>query len=75
MNIPADSISLLTIAEAATIACVPQSTIRTWISRHHLASTRLSNGRVLVPERALLAYEQQRRRHTTPPQPHLQVQM
>jgi len=53
-------IGLLTIAEAAQIAEVTPSTIRVWIARHKLPTTRVL-GRVMVSELAFLDCEKARR--------------
>lgn len=53
-------IGLLTIAEAAEIAEVTPSTIRVWITRHKLPTTRVL-GRVMVSELAFLDCEKARR--------------
>jgi Helix-turn-helix domain len=53
-------IGLLTIAEAAQIAEVTPSTIRVWITRYELPTTRFF-GRVMVSELAFLDCEKGRR--------------
>jgi len=53
-------IGLLTIAEAAEIAEVTPSTIRVWIARHKLPTTRIQ-GRVMVSELAFYDCEKARR--------------
>ena len=56
-----DDIGLLTIAEAAAAMEVRQGTVRTWILRYTLPTTRLADGRVAVSERALMDCELSRR--------------
>ena len=53
-------IGLLTIAEAAQIAEVTPSTIRVWIARHKLPTTRVL-GQVMVSEMAFYDCEKARR--------------
>jgi hypothetical protein len=53
-------IGLLTIAEASEIAEVAPSTIRVWITRHKLPTTRVL-GQVMVSELAFLDCEKARR--------------
>jgi len=53
-------IGLLTIAEAAQIAEVTPSTIRVWITRHKLPTTR-ALGQVMLSELAFLDCEKARR--------------
>lgn len=52
-------IGLLTIAEAAQIAEVTPSTIRVWIARHKLPTTR-ALGQVMISELAFLDCEKER---------------
>jgi hypothetical protein len=54
---------LLTLAEAAEIAGFPVATIRVWIVRHNLPTTRLL-GQVMVSE--LEFYDCERARRNTP---------
>lgn len=56
------AIGLLTVAEAADVAGVAQGTIRSWIHRYGLPTTRSPEGLVLVAERDLLDCELGRRR-------------
>ena len=53
-------IGLLTLPEAAQIAGFPVATIRVWIWRHKLATTRIF-GQVMVSELAFLDCEKARR--------------
>jgi len=53
-------IGLLTIAEAAQIAEVTPSTIRVWIARHNLPTTR-ALGQVMISELAFYDCEKERR--------------
>lgn len=54
---------LLTLTEAAEIAGFPVATIRVWITRYNLASTRIL-GQVMVSE--LEFYDCERARRNTP---------
>jgi len=54
---------LLTLTEAAEIAGFPVSTIRVWITRHNLPTTRIL-GQVMVSEMAF--YDCERARRNTP---------
>jgi len=56
-------LGLLTLAEAAQIAGFPVATIRVWIVRYQLASTRIL-GEVMVSELAF--YDCERARRDTP---------
>ena len=56
-------LGLLTLAEAAEIAGFPVATIRVWIVRYQLASTRIL-GEVMVSELAF--YDCERARRDTP---------
>jgi hypothetical protein len=56
-------LGLLTLAEAAEIAGFPVATIRVWITRHKLPSTRIL-GEVMVSELAF--YDCERARRDTP---------
>jgi len=53
-------LGLLTLAEAAQIAGFPVATIRVWIVRYQLASTRIL-GEVMLSELAFLDCEKARR--------------
>ena len=53
-------LGLLTLAEAAQIAGFPVATIRVWIVRHKLPSTRIL-GQVMVSELAFYDCEKARR--------------
>ena len=53
-------LGLLTVAEAAQIAEVSPVTIRIWITRHKLPTTRIQ-GRVVLHELAFLDCERDRR--------------
>ena len=53
-------LGLLTLAEAAQIAGFPVATIRVWICRYHLATTRML-GEVMVSELAFYDCEKARR--------------
>ena len=53
-------IGLLTLAEAAQIAGFPVATIRVWITRHKLPTTRIL-GEVMVSELAFYDCEKARR--------------
>ena len=57
-----NDIGLMTIAEAAEVAGVRASTVRSWISRYRLPTVPSMAGGVLVSERAVLDCEQARRR-------------
>lgn len=57
----ADSISLLTIAEASQRAHVTPTVVRTWIWRYGFTTIKL-DGQTLVSERELLRCEMERRR-------------
>ena len=54
---------LLTLAEAAEIAGFPVATIRVWITRYQLPTTRIL-GQVMVSEMAF--YDCERARRNTP---------
>ena len=56
-------LGLLTLSEAAEIAGFPVATIRVWIVRYQLASTRIL-GQVMVSEMAF--YDCERARRNTP---------
>ena len=56
-------LGLLTLAEAAEIAGFPVATIRVWICRHKLPTTRIL-GQVMVSEMAF--YDCERARRNTP---------
>ena len=56
----ARDLGLLTLAEAAQIAGFPVATIRVWIVRHKLPSTRIL-GQVMVSELAFYDCEKARR--------------
>lgn len=58
MSIPADSIGLLTVVQAAAAMGVREATIRTWIRRYpkDVVSARVG-GRVMVAERSLMKHE------------------
>jgi excisionase family DNA binding protein len=54
-------LALLTVDEAAEVAEVAPGTIRAWIHRYRLATTRTFDGRVLVSEAAVIECEHARR--------------
>ena len=56
-------IGLLTLAEAAQIAGFPVATMRVWITRYHLPTTRVQ-GQVMVSELAF--YDCEKARRNTP---------
>jgi excisionase family DNA binding protein len=60
VSLSEEDIGLLTIAEAADVAEVTPSTIRVWIARHKLPTTRVQ-GRVMLHELAFLDCERARR--------------
>jgi predicted site-specific integrase-resolvase len=54
-------LGLLTLAEAAQIAGLPVATIRVWITRYKLPTTRALFGQVMVSELAFYDCEKARR--------------